>query len=101
MIKLTWNYKFKEFDNFNIGTQFDWNQTFITKLNQLRGKVCHTNEQIELQVPTKFKSIIESLYYYNKNDNTISNLYSIKYIDSDIDYIKFSNLGKIKIKNFE
>ena len=90
--------------------QLDWNQTLHTKINQIwaNNRLCYgypkTVEQMPLyagrkilmEIPLKFKSLIESLEFYRLFDQK----YVVKFIDEDRDYI---NIGgcKLTIKNYK
>ena len=77
-------------------TQTDWNQTLITKFNMLTVGV---HEKTLIKVPNKFKSLIESLEFYDKTDSSIGNKYSVEFVDSDDNII---NVGdkELEVENF-
>lgn len=72
----------------------DWNQTIVTLFNS----VSDDESEHTLNVPIKFKELIESLVYYLPNENRIGR-YLVNYVTEDLDYIEL-NGNKIKIKNY-
>lgn len=91
---------------YSYGTQTDWNQTLITKLNQAIKILVNLNEIndefIQLStfyVPIKFIPIFETLLYYRKmtpdTGKLTNNGCKVCFIDEESDFIK---IGKIKIR---
>ena len=76
--------------------QTDWNQTLMTKFNMLAVGV---HEKILIKIPNKFKTLIDSLEYYDDNNLTIGNKYIVEFIDSDSNII---NVGdkELEVENF-
>ena len=66
------------------GEQTDWNQTLLTKFNQLAVDMPYP---LKIEVPNKFKELIESLGYYNENNMTVGIRYIVEFIDSEEDII--------------
>lgn len=90
MKTLEWDYLFDGIPN------DDWNQTLVTYINVL----CETPTYPKrIDVPNKFKPLIESLLLYNEDEERIGSLYDVFYITSDIDYIKIDD-NKLFIKNY-
>ena len=80
--ELNWNYQMPEPTPL-YAYQEDWNQTICTKLNQIWA----TNRPFDtvpvvLKVPNKFKDIIESLLFYNKERKTLSNRFVFEFIEA-------------------
>jgi hypothetical protein len=105
-----WDYKgfYNRLEIFDY-TQKDWNQTLITKINQISAKVFKISNKCgikTLHVPNKYKSLFETLMYYNNGNNnnnfdaTLSGRYNIKYVNY-CENIIFDNIGILKILNFE
>ena len=89
-----WDYKIPQQPMWDM--QKDWNQSIVTKFNMLCAGI---DTEIIVKVPNKFKSLIESLYFYDNINSTINNRYIIKFIDSEEDLIIVGN-NKLKIINY-
>jgi hypothetical protein len=83
----TWNY--------NIPTpvqlydaQKDWNQTFMTMLNQIVATKNIKIRPIFVISPTKFKPLFETLEYYSKENQFIASKYVIVYSKEESNIIK-------------
>lgn len=100
---LTWDYK--GFKNPFYGEQKDWNQTFITRINEAtektRDKVKGGEYPLKLKVPAKFKSIFESLEFFKKETCMITNRHLIEFDENDTSNIIDVRGEKIEIINFE
>lgn len=83
MANLTWNYNsWKETNVSFFATQKDWNQTLITRFNEIHATHYWGKENL-VKVPIKYKDIIKCFEYYNPIDNKIGSLYTVEFIDSD------------------
>jgi len=90
-------------------TQWEWNQTLSTKINQISAKIYEKSRKSgikTIQVPNKYRSLLESLDYYSNGNNdqnfdaTLSGRYNIKYVDDGNDII-IDSVGILKILGFE
>lgn len=61
-------------------SQKDWNQTLHTKLNELSVEV---NGEIEIKSPVRFKSLFESLEFYDSKSNKLGNRFNFSFFSSD------------------
>lgn len=77
------------------GSQFDWNQTIVTKLNELTSFKASV-----VSVPVKFKSIFETLFYYNEKSQILSSKYKIEYTELNSNILT-TNDGTLEIINYE
>ena len=101
-ITLEWNYKPSNKSSVYNQTGFDWNQTIVTKFNQLHAHHRPFDKYpIKIVTPIKFEKILKSLYYYNDETKLVADKYLIEYIELDVDYLLFHDKSKIIIKNFE
>jgi len=103
-VTLEWDYQQPiKGKNIFYGVQKDWNQTIVTKLNQLHAhhRPFDGGYPIKILSPSRFKEIFDSLYFYDKKTSLIAEKYLIEYIESDVDYLLFNNQSKITIKNFK
>jgi hypothetical protein len=93
-----WNYKGYETElNGNYyGDQTDWNETIVTKFNQLS---IDTNGHNTIRVPNKFKQIINNLVYYSQSTNKINERYNIEFIETDENII-YVGENKLEILNY-
>ena len=78
------------------GLQTDWNQTIVTKLNQIWATNRPFDGLVKMTIPNKFKPIFESLLYYDQ----LQTRYEIEYTDTNVDNL---NVGGciLSIKNFK
>lgn len=79
----TWNY------NQNI-------KSFVDLLNEICAD--QNINEFDLIVPKKYEKMFEEL---SKHNNEINNLYNIKFIDADIDYVIIDNVDVIKFENYD
>ena len=83
----TWNYNIPApvqlYD-----AQKDWNQTFMTMLNQIVATKNVKIRPVFIVSPLKFKPLFETLEYYSKEHQFIASKYVIVYSKEDIDIIK-------------
>lgn len=95
IIKLEWDYKGLE--QFEHGSQQDWNQTLMAKFNQaaIDGAIY---ENI-IECPLKFIPIIESLGYYENGKILGMYKYKIVFTSAHDDVIRINNT-EIKILNY-
>lgn len=67
--KLNWDYKISEGFRFTSGTQLDWNNTIVTKINQISAQIyqsSHNGGANRLTMhPNVFKNIMKKLEYTN------------------------------------
>jgi hypothetical protein len=98
----TWDYKIPAKYNKTNDSEFqnDWNQTLMTTLNII---IYHENildiDTITCLTPLKFKSLIESLTFYDVKTSTYKNL-KFEFTQSDNDIIKINNNIELKILNY-
>lgn len=85
-----WNYKI------NNGDQIDWNQTLITKFNQLN----KNSDNRKLSIPIKFKNLIKSLYFYDEQSSMIAFKYEVLFTNEDNNIILVGD-NKLEILNFD
>ncbi len=90
-----WSYKVPSpipiFDN-----QKDWNQTLITKFNEL---LVGTRGEIIIKVPNKFKHLIESLFYYDSINFRIGTRFIIEFFESENNII-YVGYHELEIEDF-
>lgn len=104
-MEITWNFNGVRSNNF-FGTQADWNQTLLTRMNEInasRFQAGHSHYEIitEVKVPKKFKPIFESIVYYNNKNSNIADRYHVDFsLDNSKSYILFPNDYKIIIENY-
>ena len=105
----TWDYNPRWWYTIEGFSQRDWNQTLLTLIDQmynhfLRDKDCGFIKPLLvnniLSVPVKFKSLFESLECYEKATQQLSSRFQIMFHNINKNYIIFSNLYKIHIKNY-
>ena len=99
--ELNWNYQMP-IPVVLYDAQPDWNQTIVTKLNQIWA----TNRPFDvvpvaITVPNKFKDIIESLMFYDKETRMMSNRFIFEFIDTDVNYLDYGGVAKLYIDNFK
>lgn len=72
-----WSYK-PPVTSENFDTQTDWNQTLITKFNQIVTDefIDYDVETHQFFVPRKYQSLIESLEFYNKENGMVESAIS-------------------------
>ena len=85
-----WNYKI------NNGDQIDWNQTLITKFNQLN----ENSDNRKLSIPIKFKNLIKSLYFFDEQSSMIAFKYEVLFTNEDNNIILVGD-NKLEILNFD
>ena len=77
--RVRWDYNGSSKSQF-FGTQRDWTQTLITKINQLSAQI-HKGTMRGganvIVIPPELLGIIEGLEYYNSNNKTLGNRYKI------------------------
>ena len=66
----------------DFGTQQEWNQTLVTALNVVCLSKGVEKEPIKVRVPDKFRPIIESIAFYDKDSKFIKNLYEVEFFPS-------------------
>lgn len=97
--------------------QSDWNQTLVTKINQIGTRIHQVNQTCaanKIRVPLHLFRIIEGLEYYNNETGRLSNRYDIVVENNNskneivvyYDGIKgrsskINDYGKITIENYE
>jgi len=91
---ITWNYSEHNLEKMEYATQTDWNQTLVTAINV----VAKFNE-VFVFVPKKFEPLFNTLFFFDKNNNTLKTNYKIKFIDSKEDTLILPE-GKVIISNF-
>lgn len=81
-------------DELELEYQDSWNQTLVSRINYI------TNfKPSYLIVPLKFKSIFESLLYYNKETGVLSDKYKIEFVNrGDTIYVNLNY--KLMILNY-
>lgn len=72
--------------------QTDWNQTFVTALNVACLGRNLTKTPIDVKVPEKFRSLIESLLFYEQENNMIAKRYGISFISSGENRVYVENM---------
>lgn len=100
-----WDYNYPEYkfqyDPFEM--QKDWNQTLVTQFNLINASL-HAAEIVKskiINVPEKFRSLIESLEYFNPEKQMLSSNYIIKFVkrEGNCRYIDVQGVP-LKIENF-
>jgi len=97
----TWDYKIpsKYNKDNDFIFQIDWNQTLITTLNVITKNIKNNVEIVICIVPIKYKTLIESLSFYNKETMTYNN-YKFVFTNETVDVIKINNNIELKILNY-
>lgn len=85
-----------EIIDYDKNNQIDWNQTIMVKFNILSIGI---DSPILLKVPEKFRSIINSLYFYKFETNSIGDKFNVEFISSNDDFIYVSD-NILLIENF-
>jgi hypothetical protein len=93
-----WNYEVPEsmLEQLLDTAQSDWNQTIMGYFNQLSDGII--GEKV-IKVPNKFKKLINSLEYYDRESNEIANRFIVIFIDSNEDII-YVGENKLEILNY-
>jgi len=106
LLKKTWNYNPNSITSNFAGLQRDWNQTLVTKFNQIHAERSEFTLERTMKVPVKFKPILESLFFYNNGEYpnaeehpNIDHRFGVEYIDSDSNVIEFMG-EELEILNF-
>ncbi len=76
MRQLTWDYKYKA-DNCFFYSQKNWNQTLITKINQMGAKIyqsTHMGGPNKIKINEKLFSLLSDLEYFKVDENGGFNL---------------------------
>ena len=80
--------------------QEDWNQTLLTKINQVyatnRPNFFKLGYLPVIYVPNKFYPLFKSLLYFDEKSATLAGRYFIGFYDCDVNYISFP-LEKYKL----
>lgn len=108
IIRTTWDYEGlnKQHTDYR-GTQLDWNQTLVTKFNQMNvtlSKV-YREDGTEIMrrafnVPEKFRPLLETLLFYNPVTQKIGDRYSFNFLREDnTDLITLENV-QMQILNY-
>lgn len=108
--ELYWNYvgnkdyEFKIGGNFYLG-QEDWNMTLITKINHINAIQHKTSPLIKklkkIQLSTKFKDLIETITWYDKETERFNNGYQLFFEENNnTDYLLINDHFKIHIQNY-
>lgn len=106
-ITIEWDYKIpKEYNIFD-DAQNDWNQTLVTKINEIAiyrsqyyDKKGIKKPDSPLKVPLQFVNLLNSLVYYDKKNNILGGRYNVLLMWSTVDYIELDGF-KVKILNYE
>lgn len=69
------NWDYKGMGDLTVWSQIDWNQTLLTKINKLNGKLPNRDNPIEVKYSSNLKPLIKSLsftdgYKFIEDDNT-------------------------------
>jgi phage pi2 protein 07 len=70
MMKLTWDYNYQEYSNV-FGLQKDWNQTLITKINQMSAMIfqkTHRGGANKIKINSVLLPLFHDLEYFNIDD---------------------------------
>ena len=99
----TWDYKgWKEYsDTETPYSQFSWNQTLMTKINQItyRNRFTELDVNVVITVPVNLIPLIKSLDYYNEETHTIGDRYDVDFIDAKSNRIVIGNIP-LEIENY-
>jgi len=99
----TWDYKgWKEYsDTETPYSQFSWNQTLMTKINQItyRNRFTELDVNVVITVPVNLIPLIKSLDYYNEETHTIGHRYDVDFIDAKSNRIIIGNIP-LEIQNY-
>ena len=68
--------------NPEFGTQQEWNQTLVTAINVVCLSKGVDKELIKVRVPDKFRPIIESIAFYDKDTSLMKNMYDVEFFPS-------------------
>jgi hypothetical protein len=92
--RLSWNYMgWGGFTPENPYTQKDWNQTLMTKMNQLSAQIyqkSHRGGATHVLVHPKFRFLIDSLEYFNRETSKITNRFDVifdKRVDENMIFV--------------
>ncbi len=97
----TWDYMgWEEYNDFETDyIQPQWNQTLMTKFNQL-SDIQNSDSIIIIEVPSKLIPIIKSLAYYNEETHTMGIRYNLEFSSNDSNIIMVGNIP-LEIKNYK
>jgi len=81
--------------------QNDWNQTLVTQFNFINASLhgARMKKTKIVNVPEKFRGLIESLAFYKPEDSTLSGRYNIVFVENESNYIDVQGVP-LKIENF-
>lgn len=85
----TWDYSNGSWGN-------DWNQTLVTKINQMTGM-----RPAKIYAPIKFKPLFETLEYYDKKTEVITGKYSVYYVNNINDDYVIVDGNILEITNYK
>jgi hypothetical protein len=104
---IDWDYNIHESIPPQVCSQLDWNNTLVTKINQMvamNDQYCHGiskfPDKVYLEVPRQLESLIEKLPNYNTCTKTLGGRYDIKIITNPSDHITYNGFG-IRINNYK
>ena len=100
----TWDYKgWKEYSDIETEyTQSQWNQTLMTKINQISYRTdldIFYNANVVITVPTNLIPLIKSLDFYNEETYAIGGRYDVDFIYTKSNRILVGNIP-LEIENY-
>ena len=96
-------------------SQGDWNQTLLTRINNVAALIFQSSNRFgpnTIKLHPSLMSLIETLEYYNKDDNKIGGRFNVTtddeaehniiyiYNSDDVDTISREKQGYVKILNY-
>ena len=96
-------------------SQGDWNQTLLTRINNVGALIFQSSNRFgpnTIKLHPSLMSLIETLEYYNKDDNKIAGRFNVStddevehniiyvYNSDDVDTISREKQGYVKILNY-
>jgi len=98
-----WDYKHPDYAHSyaEADMQTDWNQTLVTQFNLIKASLRAAEIENDgiINVPEKFRGIIESLVFFNPENQMLSSNYIIKFVNRNCNYMDVMGVP-LEIKNF-